>query len=359
MKIIKNIEEKVQISGFLSEKLPKLLFVVGIISMLISFFFYAIDKHHFFYSYLTAFTFFMTLTLGALFFVMILHITRAGWGVVVRRMAEHIMQNMGLMLFLFIPVLFGLHELYHWTHADAVAHDRLLQIKAPYLNIPFFYIRAFFYFVVWLFLANKFYKQSILQDRSGDSKITLGLQKAATYGILLYALSQSFAFIDWIMSLTPHWYSTIFGVYFFAGSILVALTIITLMLMLLRRYNFLKDIVTVEHYHDLGKLTYGFMIFWTYIAFSQFFLIWYANIPEETLFFKEHFHGSWTYITAFLCIGHFGVPFLGFMSRHVKRNLFTHALMAIWMVLMHYVDMYWIIMPNVLRDGFSYSLLDF
>ena len=359
METKKITREDVTLKGSITTEVPKWCLRVGFMGLLISFLFYFVDPHHFYFSYLTTFVFFLTITLGSLFFVLILHLTRAGWGIVVRRVAEHLMKNIGLMAILFLPLLFGMHDLYHWTHADAVAHDHLLKIKVPFLNIPFFFIRMALYIWAWLFLAGRFFKFSVAQDESGDSSLTLILQKTAAYGILIYGMTQSFAFIDLVMSITPHWYSTIFGVYYFAGSTMSALIVISLTCMFLRRYGFLKDIITVEHYHDLGKLIYGFMIFWSYIAFSQFFLIWYANIPEETVFYKMHFTGSWNWIAILLCVGHFGIPFVGFMSRHIKRNLKTHCMMAIWLLFMHYVDMYWVIMPNITPAGLSYSLLDF
>jgi hypothetical protein len=160
------------------------------------------------------------------------------------------------------------------------------------------------------------------------------------------------------MSITPHWFSTIFGVYFFAGSVVVSLASIILFSLFLRQQGYLSKIITVEHYHDLGKLLYGFNIFWTYIAFSQFFLIWYADIPEETIWYLQHFNGSWGYVANFLIIGHFFVPFLLLMPKAVKRNLKTLAIMSGWMVFMHLVDMYWIIMPNISPDGFHLSVID-
>ena len=160
------------------------------------------------------------------------------------------------------------------------------------------------------------------------------------------------------MSLYPHWYSTIFGVYIFAGSVLVAFCITSLIYMYLRNKDVLKNVVNVEHYHDLGKLIYGFNIFWSYIAFSQFFLIWYANVPEETSFYLYHSVGSWKSISLVLVIGHFAIPFVLFMSRHAKRNLTFHACIAIWLIGMHFLDLYWIIMPTVFKKGVSFNFLD-
>ena len=176
--------------------------------------------------------------------------------------------------------------------------------------------------------------------------------------MILFALTITFSGIDLIMSLTPHWYSTIFGVYIFAGAVLVAYCFTSIIYLFLRRNGYLKELITVEHYHDLGKLIYGFNIFWSYIAFCQFFLIWYGNVPEETVFYAQHFVGSWSTVTYFLIIGHFLIPFIFFMSRNFKRNLTYHCIMVIWIIFMHYVDLFWIVIPNSLKTGFSFQLVD-
>lgn len=336
-----------------------LIGVGGILSIVCLALFFVKDvSHHFFFSYLTSFSFFLTLSLGGMFIVLIHHITRTAWSVVIRRIPEGFMKNIGLVAIFSIPIFFGLHHLYHWAHEGAALHDHLLAIKAPYLNVPFFIIRVFIYFLLWNWIASHFFNKSIAQDESGDHSITFDLQKRSTYSIIIFALTITFASIDFIMSLTPHWYSTIFGVYIFAGAVLVAYCCISLVLMYFRAKNILTDIINLEHFHDLGKLIYGFNIFWSYIAFSQFFLIWYANIPEEVKFFADHFMGSWNTIAIVLSVGHFGLPFLFFMSRHVKRNLATHLFFASWLVLMHFLDLFWIIMPNYYKSGFSLSILD-
>lgn len=348
----------IRLTGFLADKLPKILYLVGAVSLIISYFLSKVDGHHFYFSYLTSYTFFLAATLGSLFFVIIQHLSSAGWSVTLRRVPEVIMQNFLLLAFLFIPILFGMHDLYHWTHTDAVAHDTILQGKVPYLNIKFFIVRAVLFFVIWILIARKFFKSSIRQDSSGEKSITQKLRSFSAPAVILFALSQTFASIDWVMSLTPHWYSTMWGVYFFAISIVLALALITFVLLILRKYGFLKDTVTVEHYHDMGKLLYGFNIFWTYIAFSQYFLIWYGNIPEETAFYHQHFQGSWEKVALFLVIGHFLLPLIFFMSRHVKRNLKTHFVFVVWMMFISFVDIYWIIMPNLFPQGISLSVFD-
>lgn len=343
------------LTGPLAEKLPKIAYSVGFLGMLMSLLYYFQDHHRFFYSYLTAFVFFLSIALGGLFFVIIQHLSRAGWSVVVRRLSEHLMKNVGVLAILFVPILFGLHDLYHWTHTADVLKDHLLQVKSPYLNIPFFLVRLVAYFAIWIWLARKFFNLSVTQDSSGDKKATLSLQKAATYGVLLFGISITFSMIDWVMSITPHWYSTMFGVYFFAGSAIAGLATITLLALILRRAGFLRDIIRTDHYHDLGKLLYGFIVFWAYVAFSQYFLIWYANIPEGTSWYIMHFNGTWNTVAQFLAIGHFALPFLGFMSKHMRRNLTVQGVVVVWMLFMHFVDLYWVIMPNIDKDGFVFS----
>jgi len=214
------------------------------------------------------------------------------------------------------------------------------------------------FFGVWIFISRKFMTGSVRQDDSGDSQITLQLQKASTWGVALFALTLTFSSIDWVMSLTPHWYSTMFGVYYFATCMVAGLSLISLLFMILRRAGFLRELVTVEHFHDFAKFIYGFNIFWAYIAFSQYFLIWYANIPEETAFFHTHFNGSWSTVAVVLLLGHFVIPFLAFMSRQSRRNLPFHCGMILWLLAMSFLDLYWIIMPTVSPDGVHFGISD-
>ncbi len=351
-------EKDTRLTGFWATGFPKLAMGFGGLGLLLAFLLIQRHNHHFFYSYLTSYMYFLSLSLGGMFFVLMAYLTRAGWSVAIRRVPEALMKNIVVMLVLFIPIVLGLHELYHWTHHDEVAKDVILQSKSPYLNTLFFLIRAAFFFACWLFIGHFFYKWSIAQDRSKDKSITLHLQRYATIGTLIFALTLTFAAIDWMMSLTPHWYSTIYGVYFFAGSAVSSLCAISLVFLILRKGGFLRNVLTLGHFHDLGKLIYGFMIFWAYISFSQYFLIWYANIPEETVFYLARIQGSWNVMGIFLVIGHFALPLIFFISRHARRNLITHGITVIWLLAMHYVDLYWMIMPTVNPEGIHFSLLD-
>lgn len=350
-------QEEIYLSGFLANRLPKILIGIGIFSAILLYIFGSHHPDSFFVSYLFSFMFFLTLTLGAYFFILTQHISRAGWSVVLRRIPETLMQNMDILLIFFIPLLFGLSHLYHWIHTEEVLKDHVLHAKMPYLNLKFFTIRCIVYFSIWILFVKFYYRQSVAQDTTGDANLTLKMQKFTPIALIAFAISTTFSGIDFVMSLTPHWYSTMYGVYIFAGAIVGGLSIMSLLLLILKKYGFLTQ-VTKEHFHDLGKLLYGFNIFWAYIGFSQYFLIWYASIPEETAWFHIHFSGQWHSMAAFLAIGHFVVPFILLMSRHVKRNLLTHGILAFWLLLMHAVDLFWQIRPHLHPNFIQFSIVD-
>jgi hypothetical protein len=259
---------------------------------------------------------------------------------------------------LFVPIFFGMDHLYHWVDAEAVAHDHLLQHKQAWLNQPFFIVRCVVYFVVWLLLARYFTKKSIDQDLSGDPMLSVKMERFAGPAMVLYALTVSIASFDIIMSLDPHWYSTIFGVYIFSGSVLGFLALLPIVTALLQSKGRLVQAITVEHYHDIGKLIFAFTVFWAYIAFSQYMLIWYANIPEETTWFLRRQSGSWTQVSLLLLFGHFIVPFLILLPRFVKRSKLMLGAAALWVLVMHWIDLYWLAMPELSPDRVPLNLLD-
>jgi hypothetical protein len=300
----------------------------------------------FYASYLVSFVFFLSLALGALFFVLVQHVTRAGWSVAVRRLAEGIAPNVFFpMAFLALPVLYGLRTLYPWTDAAAVAADHLLHAKEPWLNVPFFLGRTVFYFGVWSGLAIWFHRKSTEQDRTGDPRLTQAMEKTSTAALIFFAFTVTFFAFDYLMSLTPHWYSTIFGVYFFAGCVLGFFALMSVLAFLVQRAGALRRAITTEHYHDLGKLVFAFTVFWAYIGFSQYMLMWYANLPEETIWYAARQTGSWTTMSLLLIFGHFLVPFLALMSRDVKRRKPLLLTGAVWMLAMQWADVYWLVMP--------------
>lgn len=338
--------------------LAKIALIVGAVGLVASAAGYFTDAAQFFHSYLVSFMFWTTIALGGLFFTMLHHVTGATWSVVVRRFSESAMAVLPLMAVFFIPILFGIHDIYHWSHEEAVAHDTILQKKAGYLSTEFFIIRAVFYFGVWTVLARILYKKSIAQDSNGEAGLTAALRRISAPGIVLFAVTLTFAAFDWLMSIDAHWYSTIFGVYVFGGTFLSTLCFITLMAQYVRNRNALLQEITVEHFHDLGKLMFAFTVFWTYIAYSQYFLIWYANIPEETVWFHARWAGAWKYFSLALLFGHFAVPFFVLMPRGSKRNMAIMKFMSIFILAMHWVDLNWIILPALQPEGARVSWMD-
>jgi hypothetical protein len=311
-------------------------------------------KERAYFSYLFAFAAMLSLALGSLIFVLIQHVARAGWSAVVRRIAENSAATLPLFALLFLPILLGFHDLYPWSHES----DKVLEAKRWWLgaeggngSMAKFLVRAVIFFAIWSGLSYVLRKRSTAQDDLIDNKeqrfeITKSLWALSAGGIFLYALSQSFAAIDWLMSLLPHWYSTMFGVYFFAGSMVGFYSFLALSAMALQKGGMLKNAITTEHYHDIGKFMFGHTVFWAYITFSQFMLIWYANIPEETEYFMMRMEGGWQYISLAMPLIHFFIPFLFLISRHVKRSRTGLALGAVWLLCVHILDIFWIVIPN-------------
>ena len=327
----------------------KLFLIIGLVAFALLAMGYAIDPQQFFYSYLVSFLFWLSIAVGSLFLVMLHHLTGAVWSIVVRRLLEFFQSTFIVLGLLFIPVVLGIHELYHWSHADLVAEDKLLLLKSPYLNQPFFLVRSLGYFLIWILLSRRLFKQSLAQDHPLQPDPIPGLRRTSSYGMILFALSITFASFDWLMSLDAHWYSTIFGVYFFSGCVLSALTALTLLVLSLRRNGILTDYIGMAHYQDLGRLIFAFTIFWAYMAFSQYFLIWYGNIPEETVWFQHRWQGGWKGISLLLVFGHFLLPFLLLMMNWVKRNPVALTCLSLWLLFMHWLDLFWLVMPN--RSG--------
>lgn len=305
-------------------------------------------------AYLTAYLYCLTICLGATFFVVIQHLCRAGWSVTARRVAESFMSVMPWLAILFVPVLatlfLGTGTIYKWDDPawiESHHYEWATNSKGAYLTDWFFALRSVLYLAVWTGIAGYFYKSSRLQDQTGEIKITERMQAVSGPAVILFSLTLSFAAFDWIMSLEPAWFSTMFGVYVFAGGILSAICSVTVFIYLVQKAGALRQEVTVEHYHDFGKLTFGFVTFWTYIAFSQFMLIWYANIPEETFWFGARWENGWESISLVLVFFHWLLPFLGLLSRHIRRRPHLMFFWSAYIMLFHFVDIYWLIMPTI------------
>ena len=309
-------------------------------------------------SYLVSFCYFLSIALGALFFVMLQFITRASWSVVIRRIAEFISATFPFLLVMFLPILLGLPTLYKWADAGIVAQDALLQAKSIYLNMPFFVFRVIFYLLIFSLVSVYFLRNSLVQDSTGNSNITVSLQRVSAPGLIVFGLTLTFLSFDLIMSLEPHWYSTIFGVYFFAGSAIAIFAFLIVLSLFLQCFGKMKNLISIDHYHDLGKFLFGFLVFWAYLGFSQYMLIWYANIPEETAWYIKRQSPEWISLSILIVIGHFIIPFFGLLSRFVKRRKPLLGFWAVYMLLMHYLDLYWLIMPELRSGTGSIALID-
>ncbi|GAB5533833.1 MAG: hypothetical protein Rubg2KO_00820 [Rubricoccaceae bacterium] len=316
------------------------------------------------FAYLIAWSFCVSIALGATFFVMIQHVTRAKWSTTIRRIPEAIMASFPLLALAGIPILLGMHDLFHWSHAelyvkDTAYFDSILYGKAGYFfwpmakgGFPLFFVARFIgYFLVWTWLGTKLYRASVQNDTSPSVENTHFLYKWSARGIPIMAVTTAFASYDFIMSTDPHWFSTMFGVYFFAGGWLAALCLITFLALLLKKGGMLNQEVTTEHIQDMGKFMFAFVVFWTYIAFSQYMLYWYANLPEETVWYWKRFTGGWGIVAAALFIFHFLLPFLILIFRSSKRIYPVIATMAVWLLVMHWVDLWWMTMPAMLPEA--------
>ncbi len=315
-------------------------------------------------SYLTTFCFLLSISLGGLFFVLSQHLCRAGWSVSVRRIAEILAMCTFPLLLVFLPILLPLlmnsSAVYWWNEQGWAHDDRIQELKDAYLNKWFFAARVIFCFVCWGLMARFFLRNSLRQDETGDGSLSRKMQRHSTWMTILFAVTIAIAAFDLEMSLQPWWFSTMFPVYFFAGSFMGGLCTIMLIALLLQRSGRVTDEITVEHYHDLAKLTFGFIFFWGYIAFSQFMLIWYANIPEETFWFNYRINKEgWATVSLILVFGRLLIPFLGMMARTVRRSKTYLLFASIYLLVMHWVDHFWLVMPELNRGGheFAFSLL--
>jgi len=275
----------------------------------------------------------------------------------IRRPLEAGVMVLPLMGILFIPLLFGMGSLYEWTRADVVAASPILQAKTAYLNVPFFIIRAIFYFAVWIGGAYLFWRWSQRQD-DGDSSVTAKLQRYSAPGLILYILTMTFAAYDWGMSLEPEWFSGIYGVTFMTGQVISSVAFMIGFVVLFNRQEPLSEMANRTRVQDLGNFLMGFTMFWAYVSVSQYIIIWSGNIVETASWYAYRMDGEWRGVALFLLVFHFFIPFLVLFSRWVKQSMRMLVWVAMWMILMRFVDLFWIIVPAFGRDGFPLHLLD-
>ena len=338
-------------------KIGLILLVIGLILGIAAFF---VDHSRAVFNYLISFTFMISIGVGALFLIALEYIVGADWSVPIRRVVEFFAAVIPLLAILVIPLLFNIGELFHWSHSEAIAEDTILQGKAPYLNVTFFIIRVFVLIGLWSLFYYFFVRNSKKQDTTKDQKFTkINIRLSAVF-IPLFAITISVAAIDWLMSIEPHWFSTIFGVYFFAGTVIAALAAVTLATVLLKEKGYLHPAMTNDHLFSLGALLFAFVNFWGYIAFSQYMLIWYADLPEETFWFLQKWQGSWAIFSMGLIIIHFLVPYITLVSQPSKMDPKKLKFISIWLLFAHFYDLFWLVMPETeqLAAGYSFSWID-
>jgi hypothetical protein len=317
---------------------------------------FVVDRDHFFRAWLIAYLLFLGIALGSMALIMIQHLSGGTWGVF-RRIFEASSRTLPLLALLFLPVILGMGALYPWTHEDHVQADEILRRKAPYLNTPFFLVRAAVYFLAWWGLSVVLNRLSARQD-TGDLSVNLRLQRVSGAGLVIYALTVTFAGIDWIMSLNPHWFSTLFGFLMMGGQGLAALAFTIIVSSLLVRREPMATLLGPHHFHDLGKLMFAFVMLWAYFNFSQFLLTYAANLIEEIPYMITRTSNGWQYLAVFLIVFHFAVPFLLLLSRPLKRTPERLVIVAGWILVMRYADTFMLVSPEFAASGESLHLLE-
>ena len=336
-------------------KIGMVLLAVGLVLVVFSYF---VDHTRSAFNNLVLLMFLTSIGLGSLFLVALEYVGGAVWSTPFRRISEFLAAILIIIPIIAIPVYLNLHDIFHWTHTEAVANDAVLKGKSSYLNETFFTVRVIFFFAIWLLFYFVIIKNSKKQDETKDQKLTSRNIKFSAVFMPVFALTITFAAIDWIMSLNPHWFSTIFGVYYFTGTLLAALAAATYIIIKLDEKGLLVKGLKQDHYYSLGALMFAFTNFWAYIAFSQFMLIWYANLPEETIFFMDRFQGSWMYISVGLIFIRFVIPYAGLLSQPSKMSGKNLKFFALWILFAHFYDLYWLIMPNFSKDGFVFGWIE-
>jgi hypothetical protein len=342
-------------------RIQRVALVVGVLGLLLCAVQLRLNPAAFFQSYLFAFLFWNGLVVGSLCIMLMHNVTGGNWGVVIRRIVEACSRLLPVMAILLLPVIVGLvgwHELYIWSRPEIVAHDKNIQLKIAWLNTPFWVGRAVFYFAVWTFWAWRLNRLSAEQDRTADAGIQDRMRRFSAPGLLLFVITATFAYVDWIMSLEPQWFSTMFGAMFLIGQVLETLAFAVVLLYLLSSRRPFLGAVKTQHYWDLGNLLLAFTMLWAYLSFSQFLIIWSGNLPQEIPWYIRRFSGGWGVLAVFVSLFHFGVPFFILLMRFVKKNPRLLYLVAAWLFAVRLVDLYWIVVPGLRQRGYAFEWSD-
>jgi hypothetical protein len=326
--------------------------VVTVVGFLLS------GQARFFQAYLVAYTFWIGVVLGSMALLMIQHLTGGAWGVVIRRPLEAALRTLPIMTLLFVPILFGMHDLYHWTHEDVVATDPVIAAKVEYLNTPFFIVRQVIFFAIWNVMAWFLTSWSAEQDRTGDPALLRKFSILSGGGLVVYSLTVSFAMIDWTMTINPHWFSTMWGPLYMGGQGLSAMAFAIVIVIMLAQVPPLDRVINTSHLHDLGKFLFAFLMLWAYLTFSQFLIIWSANLVEEIPHYLIRWDGGYQYVSGFIILVHFALPYALLLTRDTKRDWRRLRLIATWILAARVVEYYWHVAPEFRVDGLTIDILD-
>jgi hypothetical protein len=340
------------------DRLRKVGFLVGIVGLVCLFYTFFRDPLQFSRSYLFAFVFWMGLPLGCTAIRLIHNLISGTWGFPLRRPLEAATKTLPLMAMLGIPILTRLPLLYDWADPNRVAHDEILQYRAPYMNVHFFIARAAIYFAFWMLVTRTINRWSRQQDENGDPTLTQRIKNLSAPGLLIFGFSVTLAGVDWIMTLQPHWISTIFGLIFTVGQLLAAMSLLTITAIRLSDQKSMQRLVTPKLLNDYGNLMLVFTMLWAYLAFSQFLIIWAGNIRDEIPWYMSRAMGGWMGIGVLLIVFHFAVPFLLLLSRFVKRRGRILGLVAAGLLVMTMIDTYWLITPSFEPAGPAFHAAD-
>lgn len=347
----KELPKKIQTIGLI-------LFIVGLVLSIVS---YSVDSNRSAFNNIIMMMMLASVGAGSFFLVALEYVAGAVWSVPFRRAAEFFSSILIILPIVALPLFFNLGHIFHWMHPEIVKMDEVLIKKAPYLNQNFLIIRFIVFILIWVGFYYFITKNSVKQDSTGDQNLTTKNIKLSAIFMPLFAFSLTFFSFDWLMSLAPHWFSTIFGVYYFSGTVLAALAVVTIAVILMNQKGYLVKGLNQEHYYSLGALLFAFTNFWAYIAFSQYMLIWYANLPEETSWFLMRWTGDWKVVSIGLILIRFLIPYAGLLSQPSKMNPKRLVIMSGVILFAHFYDLYWMIMPTYSKDSvlFSWNELGF
>ena len=341
------------------DRLQRAALVAGVAGVVLSLLGAIFDPGQFLRSWLFAHLFWTGVSIGCLSLIMINHLTGGAWGAVIRRLLEAGARTVPVLALLFLPIALGVPRIYEWARPEAVAADPVLRMKQPYLNVPFFLVRAVFFFGAWSLLAHLLSRWSAELDRTGSLRVARRLRGASGPGLILLGLTITFSAVDWAMSLAPHWYSTIYGIIFMVGQALSAMALVIVLLVRFRDESPFAQAVRPQVLHDLGKLLFAFVMLWAYVNLSQFLIVWAGNLPEEIPWYIQRLRGGWRGLAFLILLFHFVLPFLLLLSRDLKRNAPLLARVAGVLFVFRLVDLYWLVAPDLRHDGgFHVSWMD-